>query len=518
MFSKENSYVNDNKKSLHYLSISILISLTVKLILATALFNSSINSDGILYITAAKHYANGEFAQGLSLYPMPVYPLLLVFVHFLIPDWILSGHIISIASMILATIPLYYITKTLFGIKPAFWACIIFAFLPEFNQWALYISRDALFLFVFGSCIYFGLQSFQRTNLFLFVLTFILAWTSIVIRIEGVLFIFIYFCALIVFAIIRKELRSHFLLRVIIWAGIPLLLTVILFLAVGSHALAVNRFNQVFLELCKLFNGSFTEKYHQIYEFFAQAENHAPFSGWKYNFAAMARHYMPIIYLMGIMQVISKIIFPTSCIPLIIGLKNRITTSGLFILTLGLFFVLLVLYSTITRDFIASRFLMIPAFLLLPWIGLGFDRLCKKINTKSYKKIIIVLISIIILVPTIKTLKLTIYKDNTVPIAALWMNKNIQSNKIKIVTNSKEASFYIKLKQRENIDWEILFYEQGINYKGIEKYAFDTRAQLIVLKIKNKHLKHLSPMESYKKIKSISSRKFTTNIYKNNSL
>ncbi len=222
LFSKDNSYVNDNKTSLYYLSISILISLTVKLILATALFDSSINSDGILYITAAQHYANGEFAQGLSRYPMPFYPLLLVLVHFLIPDWILSGHIISIASMKLATIPLYYITKTLFGIKPAFWACIIFAFLPEFNQWALYISRDALFLFVFGSCVYFSLQSFKKIDSFFFVLTFILAWVSILIRIEGVLFIFVYFCALIAFAVIKKELRSHFLLRVIIWAGIPL--------------------------------------------------------------------------------------------------------------------------------------------------------------------------------------------------------------------------------------------------------------------------------------------------------
>jgi len=321
-----------------YLGIPILISLSMKLILVTALFKSSINSDGTMYITAAQHYTNSEFAKGLALYPMPVYPLLLALIHFLIPDWIIAGYAISITSMVLATIPLYYLTKSLFGIKPAFWACIIFVFLPKFNEWSLYLSRDPLFLFLFGSCIYFGLKSLKKTDLYLFILTFILAWASILIRIEGVLFLPFYFFTLVLFSVIHREQRVLFLWRSIIWTGIPLLIIAVFFKTIGTHAIAVNRFDHILLEFGKITSGSFADNYHNIYDFFANAESHAPFSGWKYNFAAMARHYMLIIYLIGIMEIISKLIFPLSYIPMLLGLKTKITSSGIFILGLGFIF------------------------------------------------------------------------------------------------------------------------------------------------------------------------------------
>ena len=465
-----------------------------------------------MYITVAKYFANGEFAKGLSLYPMPLYPLLLVFVHFLIPDWIVSGYVVSITSMILATIPLYYITKTLFGIKPAFWASVIFALLPEFNKWSFYISRDALFLFIFGSAIYFSWQSVKKTDPLIFISTFILAWISILIRIEGILFIPFYFCTLVLFAIINRELRHHFLLRSIIWAGIPLCIFTAAFLAADTNGIAVNRFDWVFLKLVQILNGSFTDKYHQIYDFFAKAENHAPFSGEKYNFVYMTRHYMLIIYLLGIVEIISKLIFPLSLATLFLGLKNKLRSSGIFILCLGFVFILLVYYNVLTRDFIARRFLMIPAFLLLPWVGLGVEKLILKINTTAYKKLIILLISLTFLAPALKTINLTLDKDTSSPLEAQWLTENIKNDKIKIVTNHKNVSFYINLEREEKIDWEILFYDQRKN-KNFEKFAFKRNAKIIILKIKNRKLPHNPQFQYYRKIKSFYSKEYTTYIY-----
>ncbi len=511
-FLEENpSLVNDNKKILLYLIIPLLVSLTVKLILITALFNSSINSDGILYITAAQHYANGEFAKGLALYPMPFYPLLLAFVHLLIPDWILSGYVISITSMILATIPLYYITKTLFGVKPAFWACMLFAFLPEFNEWSLYISRDSLFLFIFGSSVYFGLQSLKKKNLLLFVLTFIFVWIAILIRIEGILFIPFYFIALIFFAITNNKLRHVLLLRAVLWVGIPLCSVIVVFLIAGTHGITVNRFDQVFLKIATLFNGNFVNNYHRIYTFLAEAENNAPFSGMKCNIAALARHYMLILYLIGIIEVIGKIIFPLSYIPMFIGLKNKLTSSRIFMLFLGFVYILLILYLLITKDFISTRFLMIPAFMLLPWIGFGLIKVSMKLNTSVYRKTILVFLSIIIIAPAIKTFKMISHKDNSISLTAQWLSKNIKKKEIKIVTNSKKAAFYIKLKNGNTLNWKIL--KKKENIKPLEKIALKINADLMVFKIKNKDIQHIPPLKFYRIIKSIKSYKYTTIIY-----
>jgi hypothetical protein len=47
--------------------------LAIKIILA--LFTKVINPDGVLYITAAQHFASGDFKAGLAIYPMPAYSL-----------------------------------------------------------------------------------------------------------------------------------------------------------------------------------------------------------------------------------------------------------------------------------------------------------------------------------------------------------------------------------------------------------------------------------------------------------
>ncbi len=222
---------------------------------------------------------------------------------------------------------------------------------------------------------------------------------------------------------------------------------------------------------------------------------------------------MLIIYLLGIIEIISKIIFPLSYIPIVIGLKNKIKFSDIFILCLGLLFILLVFYSVLTRDFIVSRFLMIPSFLLLPWVGLGLHKLCQKTSTTAYKKLIIVLISIIILSPAVKTLNLTRYKDNSIPLAAQWLAENIQHHKIKIVTNHKNASMYINLEKRKRIEWKFVFYNQKKRKMNIENFALKKNADIIIVKMKNKKLNSTPKFKYYKQIKSIRSGKYFTNIY-----
>ena len=62
----------ENKKGLLYI---ILGSVLLKLFLFIS--NSTVNNDGLLYISAAQEFAAGHFREGFSIYPMPFYPLLI---------------------------------------------------------------------------------------------------------------------------------------------------------------------------------------------------------------------------------------------------------------------------------------------------------------------------------------------------------------------------------------------------------------------------------------------------------
>jgi 4-amino-4-deoxy-L-arabinose transferase-like glycosyltransferase len=159
---------NNSGKDHLYLGVPILVTVLLKLIILMTLYDSPVNNDATVYINSARQYLMGNFTEGIIIYPQPAYPLLLVLIHFVIPDWIFSGYFISIVSMILATIPLYYLTKTMFDKKAAFWACLIFAILPRMNEWSMNISRDPLFLFLFMSCVYLSLKFIkEKTGSFL---------------------------------------------------------------------------------------------------------------------------------------------------------------------------------------------------------------------------------------------------------------------------------------------------------------------------------------------------------------
>jgi len=74
-------------------------------------WNADLNFDGEIYIEAARNFGVGMYREGLTIYPMPLYPYLISLIHKLIPNWVLAGRQISYFSMTLTVIPLYLLTK-----------------------------------------------------------------------------------------------------------------------------------------------------------------------------------------------------------------------------------------------------------------------------------------------------------------------------------------------------------------------------------------------------------------------
>jgi len=103
--------------------------------------------DGIVYINAAREFSQGNFYQGIQIFPMPFYPLLVSLLHSIIPDWLRAEQTISWLSLVLATIPLYQITKTLFDRESALWSITAYSLAPHFNTYASQDSDNCFYCY-----------------------------------------------------------------------------------------------------------------------------------------------------------------------------------------------------------------------------------------------------------------------------------------------------------------------------------------------------------------------------------
>jgi len=148
----------ETKKGLYFI---LGLSAIIKVLVLIVLSDKAINNDGLLYISAAQHFASGYFKEGLALYPMPLYPFLIAIVHFVISDWVLAARLISLVSLVLAIIPLYLISKELFNYRIAFWGCLAFALTPLPNSWVVYVTRGPVFIFFFAWAVFFALKAIR---------------------------------------------------------------------------------------------------------------------------------------------------------------------------------------------------------------------------------------------------------------------------------------------------------------------------------------------------------------------
>ena len=188
---------------------TLCISAALKTIVA--LFNKPFNSDGVLYISAAQYFATGHFKEGLDLFPMPLYSLIITAVHFIVPNWEVAAKLISITSMVLATIPLYLLTTELFNRKAAFWACLAFAVSPLPNDWAVDVIRGPIFVFFVLWAVYFAQNAIISKRPIFFFLTAFFSCVSLFLRIEGVIIIPFFFFFTMCLILIKREKESLYL-------------------------------------------------------------------------------------------------------------------------------------------------------------------------------------------------------------------------------------------------------------------------------------------------------------------
>ncbi|MBW2329861.1 MAG: glycosyltransferase family 39 protein [Deltaproteobacteria bacterium] len=510
---------SESKRGLFFvLCLSAVIKVSI------ALSNKVINPDGILYISAAQQFALGNFREGLALYPMPFYPLVIAFVHYFVPHWVAAARLISITSLVLALIPLYLLANDLFDRKVAFWGCLTFALAPLANYWAMEVIRGPSFVFLFAWAVYFAQRAIRSTRLVFFFMAVFFSWFSFLFRIEGVILIPVYLLFFICLGVWKPQERGPLLKGILVWIAFPLLLFLIFFVALGPEGVSLNRLDQVMGELRDLLHLGFLDNYYRIYEKLKTLESSSPFSGLHQNFAAIARHYIPIIYLFGLLQTLIKVLFPFFVIPLFWGFRHSLRQTRVFVLGLVIFYLLMVYYTLIVRDNVSTRFLFAPAFLLYPWIGVGMERMFAFLKRSSRPTFLATVFVIVFLVsPVCKCVSVLAKQDKVISMAGEWLAKTSEFHKAKMIATDARFLFYAGREiygggegsseyvssQRGDI-WHM---NESHDYVGMEQFALAKQMDLIIVRVSVKRKNLIPELEYYKKVKEFTGKKNIAIIY-----
>ncbi|MBW2040376.1 MAG: glycosyltransferase family 39 protein, partial [Deltaproteobacteria bacterium] len=114
-----------------------------------------ISQDGAFqYIPVARLFYNGDYLQALLQPQLPLYPFLISLFSHITGDFELAGQLISIIFSILAVFPLYFIGKSLFGPKPAFWTTVFYLINPLMLRSSVDVLKEGVFIFFFFYSVY----------------------------------------------------------------------------------------------------------------------------------------------------------------------------------------------------------------------------------------------------------------------------------------------------------------------------------------------------------------------------
>jgi len=170
--------------------------------------------------------------------------------------------------------------------------------------------------------------------------------------------------------------------------------------------------------------------YHKLDKELRKVEKVIPAQGTSYNFAEIARHYIPVVYFVGFIELLARVVYPLFFFLGLLGIwkscKERSPPQHwivLFFLVLYLFLGLLYLNS---RNWLDKRYMLFGALLFHFWIWPGFVRIKgylenKKLGIYSLAQIVFVLL---IILPLLKTVSIKRGRELILRDSGQWIQQN----------------------------------------------------------------------------------------------
>ena len=504
-------------ESSHALPLVFMFSAILMGALYWVRLGADLNFDGEIYISAAFRYAMGMNNEGLAIYPMPLYPYLISLMHRVIPDWVLAARLISYFSMTLAVIPLYRLSTDLFNRRAAFWGCLAFTLLPETLLHSNSVLREPGFCLFFMWAIYFALKTIQSKKLIHLFSSALLGLFSTFFRIEGLIIFPIYFFILIALAVSKRDQSKDYFRLVLTWGGLSLFLIAAIQIGTESHGTIINRYNDWVISFRALKDTSFLENYRHLYAQLQQMQEVSANNGIGQHFVETARNFMPLIYLLGMLQMFFSTILAVNIIPLLWGLKRAcyterhvfvlISACCLFALACG-FFVL--------ENIILKRYLFLPAVLLCPWVGFGMDRILAFAQRRSHTQAIVVCVLLLFFaMPAFEFDKYFKNTDNLRSTAGSWIARQEGLKSLKIVFNDQVVKFYTDMEIDVHGEKKTIpkLDASDMNCSKFARFALENSVDLMVISARADMRKNITDFLGYIEIKEFNDEKKFIRLY-----
>ena len=485
-----------------YVSYWIMfLALSIKIIFLVFLHHKAPNTDGIRYLQAAQAFADGNFSIALKIYPMPAYPFLINIFHTFIPDWLLAARTISAISYICTTIILYNMTKELFDQRAAFWASLVFILIPFQNEMTILVYRGPIYLLSFSLSMYMMVIAIKYKDTYKIFFAAFLGTLPMIFRIEGFFLPF----AFIVFTIILSIFSSYKKIKLISGVGIWIFFIIVssfLFnLKMDKDITNFNRIEEIQVFFDQFIDLNFLNHYDQISDRLKNLEKSSSMPSEDQNLAEIARQFMWLLYLIGLIQTLIKAIFPLYIIPLFFAQWKSLKTEHFFFFWIIFCYLLLLYYSLIVKDFTNTRFVFTAAFLFLPWIGSGLNRLSSWVQKSRSSQVLCSLFLICFLcAPVYANLNKFETPDQSSIKAGQWLKTN-GLEKARIIGNDPRIPFEAGLTSLHVSKQYIQYRPEDRNYSNIEKRALKTNRDLIMLKLRKNKLHRLPELEQFFEIK-----------------
>jgi hypothetical protein len=282
--------------------------------------------------------------------------------------------------------------------------------------------------------------------------------------------------------------------------------------------LVLNRYGEYVNHLQNTLHVGFLDNFSRISAQLQQMQESAPHSQWGEQFASTARQFIVIIYLLGLLQMFIKVILPVNVIPLIWGLKRSLFEARqIFVLIVALCYLVMVYLFFMSKDFLLSRFLFIPAVLVCPWIGLGIGCILDFAKRQRFGGI--VLVCVVALVTEFWIDKSDNYfkkRDDLEIRAASWLASQQDFGKMKIVFTDPKIAFHAGREISFDGNGDTMLYRDmnENNFTDLEQVAAAKRIDLIVVSVPLERRMALRDLKQYQEIKEFTGRNRSVVVYR----
>lgn len=425
----------------------LLLGLSLIIKISIWVLSPVITPDGPVYIAQAEEFLRGEWQKGLALNgSLFIYPLLIAGLGLLGLDLVVAGRILSLLFSVSTVIPLFLMTQRLFNPRVAFWATLAFVVAPSLNEFSVYIMRDPGFLCMFAWTLLFALQAVAEENIRAFFLSLVFTFLAFLFRIEAFFLPFLLVFFIFGQAIYRRRWRTLFIKQVGVFLLLSLLTAAVAGWAFSDQLLRFNRLGLIVYMMKIPLNKGIFGYDPRVQEELRKMEKVIPMGAVDNDFAEISRENIRLIYFIGLLANVKKVLYPAFFVACLAGLvlfRNYRSSHALLVWLTIAYLLVLYLY-LLHRGFIETRYVYVPVFLLLPWVGYGIERILDRL--KGVKRLPqfapLLLVSVLFVVPGVEAATEVKRQLISAKKAGQWLAARPEINIGTLIANQREISFY----------------------------------------------------------------------------